>query len=65
MKCLRREAASEMRNTYVSIDEIQWLFMGVFNYYILQLRSNMLPLPLTKRHISHWHAFQSNVSKSG
>lgn len=39
MKCLPRETASELCYTYMSMHEIQWLFMGVFNYYILQLRS--------------------------
>lgn len=43
MKCLPREMASELCNTYMSIDEIQWLFMGVFNYYILQLWSQHAP----------------------
>lgn len=37
------KTASEMRNTYVSMHEIQWLFMDVFNYYILQLRSERAP----------------------
>lgn len=48
MKCLPRETASKMRNTYVSIDEIQWLFMAVFNYYILQLRSQHAPSAFDK-----------------
>lgn len=48
MKCLPRETASEMRNTYMSMDEIQWVFMGEFNYYILQLRSQRAPSAFDK-----------------
>lgn len=39
---------SEMRNTYMSTDEIQWVFMGVFNYYILQLQSQRAPSAFDK-----------------
>lgn len=42
------KTASEMRNTYVSMHEIQWLFMDVFNYYILQLRSERAPSAFDK-----------------
>lgn len=37
-----------MRNTYVSMHEIQWLFMDVFNYYIPQLRSERAPSAFDK-----------------
>lgn len=48
MKCLPRETASEMRNTYMSMDKIQWVFMGVFNYYILQRWSQRAPSAFDK-----------------
>lgn len=40
--------ALRMRTTYMSLDEIQWVFMGVFNYYILQLRSQCAPFAFDK-----------------
>ena len=43
MWCLPRETAAEMCNMYVSQDEIQWVLLGLFKYYILQLRSQRAP----------------------
>lgn len=48
MKCLPRETASEMRTTYMSMHDTQWVFMPVFNYYILQLRSQRAPSAFDK-----------------
>lgn len=43
MKCLPRETASEVRPTYMSMHEIQWVFMAVLNYCIRQLQSQHAP----------------------